>query len=204
MHFLSLRDEAKECVTFLEVLQMCMENAHPSDLFAMIASQVWLRRNKLRMGETVADLRLLNSLAREVLMEFQHAHLVVPSPFSTNSQTKWEPPPMDLFKINFDGAIFQEKNEAGLGIIIRNDHGLVMAALTQVIHLPTSVEMVEVLAARRALIFAKELTFDHINLEGDSNIAIRTMKSDVFFAASFGHILSDIKGPGYSLQACGF
>ena len=67
MHFLLLRDEVKECVTFLEVFQMCMENAHPLDLFAMIASQVWLRRNKLRMGETVADLCLLNSLAREVL-----------------------------------------------------------------------------------------------------------------------------------------
>ena len=156
------------------------------------------------MGETVVDLCLLNSLAREVLLEFQHAHLVVPSPLSPRHQSKWEPPPIDWFKINFDGAVFQDKNEAGLGIIIRNDHGLVMVALTQVIPLPTSVEMVEVLAARRALIFAKELTFDHINLEVDSNIAIRTMKSDVFFAASFGHILSDIKGPGYSLQACGF
>ena len=80
--------------------------------------------------------------------------------------------PPDWVKINFDGAIFQEKDEAGLGAIIRNDHGLVMAALTQVIPLPTSVEMVEVLAARRALSFAHELGFDHIILEGNSDIAI--------------------------------
>ena len=40
MHFLSLRDEANECVTFLEVFKLCMENAHPSDLFAMVASQI--------------------------------------------------------------------------------------------------------------------------------------------------------------------
>ena len=100
--------------------------------------------------------------------------------------------PHGLVQNQFDGTVFQEKN-AGLGIIIRNDHGLVMAALTQVIPLPTSVEMVEVLAARRALIFAKELTFDHIILEGDSDIAICAMTSDVFLAASFGHILLDIK-----------
>ena len=80
--------------------------------------------------------------------------------------------PTDWVKINFDGAIFQAKGEAGLGAIIRNDHGLVMAALTQVIPLPTSMEMVEVLAARRALSFAQELGFDHIILEGDSDIAI--------------------------------
>ena len=84
-------------------------------------------------------------------------------------------------------------SDLGLGIIIRNDHGLVMAALTQVIPLPTSVEMVEVLAARRALIFAFELSFDQIILEGDSDIAICAIKSDVFSVASFGHILSDIK-----------
>jgi len=47
-----------------------------------------------------------------------------------------------------------------------------MATLTQIIPLPTSVEMVEVLAAGRALCFAKELGFDHIILEGDSEIAI--------------------------------
>ena len=68
-----------------------------------------------------------------------------------------------------------------------------MATLTQVIPLPTLVEMVEVLAAKRALIFAKALTFDHIILEGGSDIAIHAMKCDSYFAASFGHILADIK-----------
>ena len=82
------------------------------------------------------------------------------------------PPPTDLVKVNFDDAVFQESGEVGLGIIIRNDRGLFMAALTQVIPLPTSVEMVEVLAIRRALIFAKELDFDHVTLKGDSEIAV--------------------------------
>ena len=59
--------------------------------------------------------------------------------------------------------------------------------------LPTSVEMVEVLAARRALIFANELGFDKVILEGDSEIAISAMKIDGYSAASFGHIIADIK-----------
>ncbi|KAK9992866.1 hypothetical protein SO802_022569 [Lithocarpus litseifolius] len=68
-----------------------------------------------------------------------------------------------------------------------------MAALTQIIPLPASVEIVEVLAARRALIFAKELGFDHVILEGDFEIAIRAVKSEDYFAATFGHIITDIK-----------
>ena len=72
---------------------------------------------------------------------------------------------LNLYKyiyIYICGAIFQGNAEAGLGAIIRKDYGLVMAALTQVIPLPISVEIVEVLAARRALIFALELGFDQV------------------------------------------
>ena len=53
--------------------------------------------------------------------------------------------------------------------------------------------MVEVLAAQRALIFAKELGFDNVILEGDLEIAIRAMKSEAYSVAPFGHIVSDIK-----------
>ena len=143
-----------------------------TNMFVMLASQIWFRRNKLRLGEEVVDLKLLNSMTRDALQEFQHANITAPKPSLARSHTKWMP---------------------GLGTIIRNDRGLVMATLTEVIPLPTSVEMVEVLVARRALIFAKELDFDHVILEGDSEIAIRAMKREGYSATSFGHILFDIK-----------
>ena len=162
-------------------------------MFVMLASQIWFRRNKFRFGEEVANLKLLNSMTRDALQEFQHANITAPKPSLAQSHTKWMPPPTNWVKVNFDDAVFQESGEAGLGTIIRNDRGLVMATLTLVIPLPTSVEMVEVLAAQRALIFAKELDFDHVILEGDSEIAVRAMKSEGYSATSFGHILSDIK-----------
>ena len=64
---------------------------------------------------------------------------------------KWRPPLVDHVKVNFNGALFEGERKAGLGAIICNDSGLVMAALSQNISLPTSVEMVEMLAACRAL-----------------------------------------------------
>ena len=114
------------------------------------------------------------------------------NPPSAQIPIKWKPPPSEWVKTNFDGAVFKERVELGLGSI-RNDRGLVMAALTQVIPLPISVEMVEVLAVPKALIFAKELGFEKVILEGNSEIAIRAMKSDDYSAAPFGHIVSDIK-----------
>ena len=80
VHFCSLREDARDCLTFLKVFQMCLEKAHPTDMFAMIISWIWFRRNKLRLGETMADLRLLNPMARDALLEFQHANISELSP----------------------------------------------------------------------------------------------------------------------------
>ena len=70
VHFGPLRKDAKECSNFLEVFQVCMEKGHPMDMLAMIISHIWLRRNKLRLGELVANLRLLYSVVRDALLEF--------------------------------------------------------------------------------------------------------------------------------------
>lgn len=49
-----------------------------------------------------------------------------------------DPSPSDSLKTNFDGAIFQESNEAGTGVVIRNFMGEVMAALSEKIAKPSS------------------------------------------------------------------
>lgn len=68
-----------------------------------------------------------------------------------------------------------------------------MATLSQQIPLPTSVEMVEVLAARRALLFARELGFESLVDEGDSEIIIKAINGGgTMLLSEFGHILHDI------------
>ena len=95
---------------------MCLEKSHPSELFAMITYQIWFKRNKLRLGEAVADLKLINSMARKALQEFQQANTTPQKLLPARSFTKWSPPPKNWVKANFYGAIFQRRDEAGLGI----------------------------------------------------------------------------------------
>ena len=62
--------------------------------------------------------------------------------------------------MNFDGAIFDKDNNAGLGVVIWNNEGLVLASLSQLIPLPPTVIEVETLTARRALeVAAKDIHF---------------------------------------------
>jgi len=56
-------------------------------------------------------------------------------------------------KVNFDGAVFGDSHEAGVGVVIRNERGEVMAPLLEKIAMPSSVEVLKMLAARRAAIF---------------------------------------------------
>ena len=68
-----------------------------------------------------------------------------------------------------------------------------MAALSQQIPSPALVEMVEVLAARRDLVFAKELGFDKVVVEGDSEIVITAILGDYMDYSYMDHALKDIK-----------
>uniref|UniRef100_A0A7N2MJ41 RNase H type-1 domain-containing protein n=1 Tax=Quercus lobata TaxID=97700 RepID=A0A7N2MJ41_QUELO len=81
------------------------------------------------------------------------------------------------YKVNFDGVIFESVNSAGLGVVIRNCEGLVMASLSQLVHLRTMVIEEETLATRRALQLAIELGFDNLTLEGDSKVLIKVLES---------------------------
>ena len=65
----------------------------------------------------------------------------------------WSPPYENQVKINFDGALFGESDSAGIGVVIRNSGGRVLAALSEKILKPQSADLVEILAARRAVLF---------------------------------------------------
>ena len=58
--------------------------------------------------------------------------------------------PPSRLKLNFDAAIFKEIDATGMGAIIRNENGEVMAALSAKGPLVTCSEKAEVLACRRA------------------------------------------------------
>ena len=45
-------------------------------------------------------------------------------------EARWKPPGAGLFKINFKGAVFADRSLAGLGIVIRDEFGLIIVTLS--------------------------------------------------------------------------
>ena len=85
--------------------------------------------------------------------------------------------------------VFNQQEKAGLGVVIRNEEGAVMASMTQLVPLPTTVAQVEALAARRATEFALELGLNRVILEGDPEVICRGLQDHSPSLALHGHIL---------------
>uniref|UniRef100_A0A2N9GZI9 Reverse transcriptase domain-containing protein n=1 Tax=Fagus sylvatica TaxID=28930 RepID=A0A2N9GZI9_FAGSY len=104
---------------------------------------------------------------------------------------KWAPPRPGRYKVNFDGAFFRESNEAGIGAIVRNHRGEVMAALCQRIPYPYSIEAVEASAAKAAVTFVLDLGLQEVDIEGDSLKIITALQQTSPCYTSYGHLILD-------------
>ena len=120
------------------------------------------------------------------------------------TQQRWRRPGAGVYKINFDGAIFESTARAGLGVVVRDEEGMVIAALSQNIKLPSSVDLVEALAARRAILFAQEISITHVEVEGDSLKVITAINDPKHNRTQWGHVIEDIKKASMGLQLCSF
>ena len=104
---------------------------------------------------------------------------------------KWSPLVEEYYKVNFDGAVFRGEEKAGIGVIIHNSQGMVMASLSQKNSLPQTVVELETLAATRAIEFSIELGFSKVILEGDSETVIKALQDNSPSLAPFGLLIRD-------------
>lgn len=112
-----------------------------------------------------------------------------------------EPPNIHGSKTTFDEAIFQDSSEAGLGVVIRNHEGDVMVALLEKIPLPSSAVVLEMLAARHAVLFVHEVGLHDSIMEGDSEIVINSLTKGYMIQSSFGHLVKDTSFYVHSLRS---
>ena len=91
-------------------------------------------------------------------------------------RTKWKPPDVRSFKINFDGAIFRQENKSGIRVVIRDHTRAVMASLAQTIAPALQPTEIEAIAAARALEFGEEIGITEAMLEGDLKLIINSLR----------------------------
>lgn len=89
----------------------------------------------------------------------------------------WVPPTGSFYKVNVDGAVLSSHKEAGVWVIIRDDKGLVVAALSKKIPDPLGALEVEAKAFEASIQLAKDVGIHGLVLEGYSIIVYRALTS---------------------------
>lgn len=96
-------------------------------------------------------------------------------------------------KINFDGAVFSGENKSGIGVVIKDCSGSVLASCSKKIPHALTGSEAEALAAVTALSFATELGVNKAVLEGGSMEVILALTQTESTVSSIGPWIDDSK-----------
>ncbi|KAL4368004.1 hypothetical protein GQ457_05G011570 [Hibiscus cannabinus] len=90
---------------------------------------IWNRRNRLIHQNQLLPAKLVVDYAQLLVGEIQGLDTTAPQPVSPNVVTpRWTKPEAGKIKINVDGAWSKERNIAAIGVVARDQHGMVIEA----------------------------------------------------------------------------
>ena len=186
---------SKKFSNFYELTKFVLESDGRPELFASITWTIWSCCIQLRTSNKALPLSQVIPSATQMLQEFTNVQPANPVQTVSlhRSLPKWEPPPTSHLKVNFDGAVFRETEEVGLGVVVHDSHGKVLVALAKKIKLPSSSDEAEALAAVRAITLAMDLNLPSFIVEGDSEVVISALRKEEEYFSSFGHLICSIK-----------
>ena len=140
---------------------------------------------------------MASNLLQEFLAAQEEDDLPMPLP---PTEHQWQPPEQDSFKVNYDAAVFKTLNSAGIGVVIRDWHGQVSAALSTPVPLSSTVADLEALASRRAVMYIAKNDRHNVIFEGDSASVINAISQESRVLTSFGNIVDDIRALVFVFQ----
>uniref|UniRef100_A0A2N9EG46 RNase H type-1 domain-containing protein n=1 Tax=Fagus sylvatica TaxID=28930 RepID=A0A2N9EG46_FAGSY len=121
-----------------------------------------------------------------------------------SSPTRWIPPQVGTWKVNFDGAMFQASLTSGVGVVVRDHRGYALAALSQKFPIAHALVVIEARAARAAIQLALDLKLDRVSFEGDSTQVITALQCQDNNYTSYGHLIAETQNKTLSLQSFTF
>ena len=137
-------------VDFFDLWKLLSSKPQAREQFAITAWFIWNRQNKIHLHQTITPLSQVPSEVSHYLLEYKKFN-VASVKVKPVRGVKWKLSGSGCIKTNFDEAVFADTNEAGIGVVIRDSRGQVLASLSERIPNPSSVAVLELLATKRVV-----------------------------------------------------
>ncbi|KAL6222321.1 hypothetical protein ACLB2K_005713 [Fragaria x ananassa] len=166
-------------MSVFEWIEAVMEvsNQHELEVFLISLSAIWYERNKLVWEGGDCNPSHMVVWALQFLEDYQRLH-VRPKKKGRRLTTKWSCPPSGRLKINVDGAYKKEEGTGGLGVIVRDEQGRCVAALSRHVYHAQSALHVEAETLQAGLLIAICNQWTKIEVESDSAIIIQSLAKE--------------------------
>ena len=120
-------------------------------------------------------------LARSVLEDFHEANDVLCFA-KQGSNDGWMAPPLGYFKVNVDGGSpLDGKGISGVGAIVRNDGGKVVAALCKALPSCYPAEWAELFALEQGVLLAQQLAISNFIFESEAAPVIQAISQSLWW-----------------------
>ena len=106
---------------------------------------------------------------------------------------KWLAPSQGWYRANWDVAIDNSKARVGMGVILRDERGQVLVAMSKTRNGTLEPSAGEAFAASSAVCFCKDLGVQRVVLEGDAKQIVDAINSSSTSWSRFGHLIDDTR-----------
>jgi ribonuclease HI len=182
-------------------------NADLLSLGVVVLHRIWLRRNKFIFdGQFVPPLKVFLE-ASQLLEDFNRCNLREPFSLASNDDSSrscsfWDPPVAGLVKINWDASLNISSAVVGMGCVIRDANGFVLAAKCGVSRAVAEPVCAEAMATLFALEFCNDLGYVNVVSEGDSLQVIKAITDSEYHLHKIGHFLEAINLRANDFSVC--
>lgn len=161
--------------------------------FFVICWALWYQRNQFLYEKVVHHCTVVINNAISMQLAYKQVQVFDGVSKEVTKVLRWSPPPPGFLKLNVDGAIFPDQHRAGIGIILRDEKGCVVATYSKSESDVASPEFIEASALLRGLQFCAQWGVPKLVLETDCLLLVNALQSQTEFFTDFAFLIHDIR-----------
>uniref|UniRef100_A0A2N9GCH6 Reverse transcriptase domain-containing protein n=1 Tax=Fagus sylvatica TaxID=28930 RepID=A0A2N9GCH6_FAGSY len=191
-NFIALLQSGMCFVDWVEVILSSLSSPD-IEIFFTLVWFIWRHRNEVWLGLHPSEVQQISLKASRYALEFLEA-VSDPTPSLEAPRSAWTPPSSShLFKVNVASVLFKERQEVGIGVVVRNSQGVVLAATSEKIRSEGDWLWSSAVSLLKSLKLLLSIGFFTVEIECYNSYLVSLLNSGKDFFTETGWIIEDIR-----------